>query len=156
MIIPVSFSSSPTQSFLPQTLAKISNDQVVLLEFQGALGFESSSQDQNGERDGQFIGTLTVDEDLKRPTLRIGHNVLEGKITDLPKPLAVLHRSAATRAKVQSSLSHSEGDEDVTIDHEDDDELSPTTSDVRWNAIAIIKRKIIFSNRPMIVVGRQS
>lgn len=73
----------------------------------------------------------------KRSTLRIGHHHLDGKIVALPKPLAVIH-------KTQSSGGNDASDND-------DDDLG-----TRWQAVAIVKRKIMFSTRPMPIVGKLS
>ncbi|KAH7868357.1 Ctf8-domain-containing protein [Lentinula edodes] len=144
MLIPVTFDRHPSTSSLqklPPSLLKISHDEVVLLDLQGALEVDSSHPN---ERDGKFIGTLTIDDDMKRSTLRIGHHLIEGKLVNLPKPLAVLHRSPAP-VRISDSRwtgEDSGGDEDVVMD------------DLQWNTLAIVKRKIIFAKRPTPLAGR--
>ncbi|KAE9405184.1 hypothetical protein BT96DRAFT_916365 [Gymnopus androsaceus JB14] len=163
MLIPITFNApSSSTPKLPPSLAKISHDEVVLIELQGALEIESSHPN---ERDGKLIGTLTIDQDLKRPTLRIGHHLIEGKLANLPKPLAVLHRSQK-QTRLSASQWTGEGDsnmpgEDTTMDGRKDDgaddELGLNSeSIVQWNAIAIVKRKIVFSKRPTPIVEGQA
>jgi chromosome transmission fidelity protein 8 len=59
MLIPITFNpdSKPQTPKLPPTLAKISNDEVVLIELQGNLEVSQSS-----DKNGQFVGELTIDE----------------------------------------------------------------------------------------------
>lgn len=64
----------------------------------------------------------------------IGHNLLEGKLVNLPKPLAVIHRNAAT------------AEDAMDVDHASQNTPS-------WDMVAIVKRKIVFSKRPMPIVG---
>ncbi|KAJ7757785.1 Ctf8-domain-containing protein [Mycena maculata] len=138
MIIPVNFPIPSTSTAkLPPALAKISHDELVLIELQGALEVECTS---DGERDGRLVGRLCIDESAKKATLTIGHHLLEGKIAPLPKPLAVLQRIA-------------DGADPDAMDCDPDDVATPTAS---WDAIAIVKRKIVFSKRPMPIVGRPS
>lgn len=62
MLIPITFNTpSSSTTKLPSSLAKISHDEVVLLELQGSLEIESSHLH---ERDGKLVGTLTIDTDL--------------------------------------------------------------------------------------------
>jgi len=61
MIIPINFDSSSSVQKLPPSLAKISHDEVVLIELQGELELENPSQ-----RNGRLIGTLKIDDDLVR------------------------------------------------------------------------------------------
>ncbi|KAJ6610699.1 Ctf8-domain-containing protein [Mycena sp. CBHHK59/15] len=141
MIIPVNFPlPSSSNAKLPPALANISHDELVLIELQGALEVECTS---DHERDGRLVGRLCIDAATNKPTLMIGHHLLEGKIAVLPKPLAVLHRMPG------------ESDPDAM---ECDAELSSQVVEtaVSWDAIAIIKRKIVFSKRPMPIVGRPS
>jgi hypothetical protein len=77
----------------------------------------------------------------KKPTLTIGHHLLEGKVAALPKPLAVLRRVVDAEPRPDAMDC-------------DDDASQKETSAVAWDAIAIVKRKIIFSNRPMPIVGK--
>jgi chromosome transmission fidelity protein 8 len=72
-----------------------------------------------------------------KPTLVIGHHLLEGKVVNLPKPLGVLHKdvcvvSSDRHTPDESAGSNSEGSEQVS-----------------WNVVAVVKKKIVFSKRPM-------
>ncbi len=63
MLIPITFNASESLEKLPPSLAKISHDEVVLIELQGALEIDSS---RPNERDGKLVGTLSIDKDLVR------------------------------------------------------------------------------------------
>lgn len=74
----------------------------------------------------------------------IGHHLLEGKVAQLPKPLAVLQRVPSI-------------DQDaMELDYDPDELQAGEVSTVSWDAIAVVKRKIVFSKRPMPIVGRPS
>ena len=70
-------------------------------------------------------------------TLLIGHHLLEGKPASLPKPLAILEK-----------VSPPSQEEDCSdgMDGRCDDQ-------VRWKIVAVVKRKIVFSKRPMPVAA---
>ncbi|KAF9041919.1 hypothetical protein BDZ89DRAFT_980990 [Hymenopellis radicata] len=146
MIIPVDFVLPSTSNLkLPPSVAKVSHDEIVLVELQGTLDVESTYE---GERDGKLVGKLTLDDDLKRPTLRIGHHLLEGKIVTLKKPLAIMHK---TRPK------QSDDDDDFPMDVTDDAGFNQTQKrEISWQAVAIVKRKVLFSKRPIPIVGKPS
>ncbi|KAG5651294.1 hypothetical protein H0H81_009147 [Sphagnurus paluster] len=194
MIIPINVApSSSSNPKLPPGLAKISHDEVVLIELQGALEVECNDP---SERDGKLVGKLKVDPsspkhrligstgfpaippfqplhrlhscefDQNKPTLLIGHHLLEGKIANLSKPLAVLLRSAATDHAIPSpstltrSQDELEGDDVEMLDfdgrsnemqHRDMDNVKG----VEWDVVAIVKRKIVFAKRPMPIVNLQ-
>jgi len=60
MLIPITFNPPSSQNpKLPTALAKISHDEVVLVELQGALDVEVA---QPTDKNGKFVGKLTVDE----------------------------------------------------------------------------------------------
>ncbi|EKM78635.1 hypothetical protein AGABI1DRAFT_74994 [Agaricus bisporus var. burnettii JB137-S8] len=145
MLIPITF--NPTSSHqtpkLPPILAKISNDEVVLIELQGKLEVPQSSN-----KNGQLVGELKLDEtDSRKATLMIGHNLLEGTIVQLSKPLAILHRSGA---EIDSSgVSSKDGDEE-------EEEKHVTSNQISWESIGIVKRKVVFAKRPMLIVGPSS
>ncbi|OCH84087.1 hypothetical protein OBBRIDRAFT_742189 [Obba rivulosa] len=130
MIIPINVQpvGSTSRTFPPQ-LAQFGTDELVLIDLQGFLDVE-------GDKQGQAIGKLRVDDGTK-PTLLIGHHLLEGKLVNLPKPLAVMRRASVTDA------------EDMT--GHGSPERSASTS---WNIVAVVKRKMVFSTRPMPMVGR--
>ncbi|EMD33943.1 hypothetical protein CERSUDRAFT_107735 [Gelatoporia subvermispora B] len=83
-----------------------------------------------------MVGTLSVDEATKKPTLLIGHHLLEGKLVNLPKPLAIMQRAPA-----------------ASTDNLEDDTREGSTN-ASWNIVAVVKRKMVFSKRPMPMVGK--
>ncbi|KAF8348918.1 Ctf8-domain-containing protein [Amanita rubescens] len=120
MIITITLASPPAdRQKLPPPLAKISHDEYVLIELQGKVNVECND---GADRNGQLVGNLKIDEVGNKPTLTIGHHLLEGKIVSLTKPLAILVRSEMG--------GHS-------------------TDDKEWCIAALVKRKIVFSKRPM-------
>ncbi|KAG6835502.1 hypothetical protein H0H93_000764 [Arthromyces matolae] len=155
MIIPINVASSSSNLKLPPGLAKISHDEVVLIELQGALEVDSN---QPNERDGKLVGKLNFEESTNKSTLLIGHHLLEGKISNIPKPLAVLVRSKApsnsTTVSGMGAL-ETEDVEDVEMLQENDQE-TPSSMDLGWDMVALVKRKIVFSKRPMPVVNLTS
>lgn len=76
----------------------------------------------------------------------IGHNLLEGTIVQLSKPLAILHRSGS---EIDSSgVTSKDGDEE--------EEKHVTSNQISWESIGIVKRKVVFAKRPMLIVGPSS
>ena len=74
-----------------------------------------------------------------KPSLLIGHHLLEGKLVELPKPLAVMNRVP------------------YADDYEDDaDRDEHAHAPARWDIVAIVKRKMVFAKRPMPMVGLTS
>ncbi|TFY83784.1 hypothetical protein EWM64_g228, partial [Hericium alpestre] len=134
---------------LPPALAQIGTSELALIELQGSLEVE-------GDKRGQTVGKLTIDADGKvclltvsyppkltlhaplkgKPTLLIGYHLLEGKIVNLSKPLAVLHRTAPPSADADA------------MDVDSDAPASPS-----YEIRAIVRKKLVFSKRPMPMVG---
>lgn len=79
----------------------------------------------------------------KKPTLLIGYHLLEGKLVNLPKPIAILHRPPP--------LESSSANDDCIPD--DGEDKTPPTS---WDIVAVVKRKMVFAKRPMPMVGKVS
>ncbi|TFY54759.1 hypothetical protein EVG20_g9578 [Dentipellis fragilis] len=138
MIIPITLPSSDSASTsLPPTLAQIGSSELVLIELQGSLEVE-------GDKHGKSVGKLTIpDDDKLKPTLLIGYHLIEGKITNLPKPLAVLHRV---------SPSDSVPSDAMDIDSENPSMSLPRPSP-SYTIRAIVRKKLVFSKRPMPMVG---
>lgn len=143
MIIPITI-PRPNQysAKLPPQLAQLGNDEIFLIELQGTLDVEGT---EVAQKDGQLIGNLNTTnmvrhqhvgvQDLadavhlqNKPTLIIGHHLLEGKVVNLPKPLGVLHKQST------------------------DD----TQGSTAWGVIAVVKKKLVFSKRPMPIAPKQS
>ncbi|KAG9218364.1 hypothetical protein CCMSSC00406_0007265 [Pleurotus cornucopiae] len=173
MIIPITLSTSPGAK-LPSGLAKISHDEVVLIELQGALEVETTKP---GERDGKVVGRLTIDEVTVRCFLTHHTTGLTSKrvlinldrvtsinamvspfdVATLAKPLAVLHRAnpphgASDAMDCDQNLDRSTIDVGQMGAGFENDAETGRTSDNQWEIIAVVKKKILFSNRPMPIV----
>lgn len=130
----------------------------------------------------------------------VGHNLLEGKIVNLAKPLAILKKketrissetstaasySPATIVKTRGRRSDNDKDELMDVDEDEDRdsdqgtdsdepsdegreftrkrglnsrtqaeaEATTTTTGVEYDLVALVKRKLLFSKRPMPVVN---
>ncbi|KAG1725385.1 Ctf8-domain-containing protein [Suillus lakei] len=140
MLVDVSVSLSSTfNPKFPPCIAKLGNDELVLIEMQGTLDVECN--EDTTTRDGQFVGKLNL-TDVNKPTLIIGHHLLEGKVVSLPKPLGVMHRK-------ETSKRHGclrDGADSISVE----DASNPGVS---WGIIAVVKKKIVFSKRPMPIVN---
>jgi chromosome transmission fidelity protein 8 len=89
-----------------------------------------------------------------KPTLRIGHHLLEGKIVSLPKPLAVLQRVCAPPPPPPAPPpppldENGDGDVDIQPNDTKDDDKVATSYAIR----TLIRKKIVFSKRPTPIVG---
>ncbi len=84
----------------------------------------------------------------------IGHHLLEGKIATLAKPLAIIHRANHPQETSSDAMdcdqSMDPGQMGAELD--DDDAERGRTGNNQWEIIAVVKRKILFSNRPMPIV----
>ncbi|KAH7884472.1 Ctf8-domain-containing protein [Phlebopus sp. FC_14] len=127
MIIPISVSfPNPFSSKLPAAIAKLGHDELFLIELQGTLDVEGG---EGMSRDGQLIGKLNT-ADMNKPTLLIGHHLLEGAVVNLPQPLGVLQKDV-----------HKQGESS---------DAEPGENEQRaWKITAVVKKKIVFSKRPM-------
>ncbi|KAG1821079.1 Ctf8-domain-containing protein [Suillus subaureus] len=139
MLIDVSVSlSNAFNPRFPSCVAKLGHDELVLIELQGTLDIRC---DEDTTRDGQFVGKLNL-KDANKPTLTIGHHLLEGKVVTLPKPLGVMHRK-------ESSKRHDypgDGDSSRSIEN-------TWNPGVSWDIVAVVTKKIVFSKRPMPIVN---
>lgn len=74
-----------------------------------------------------------------KPSLLIGHHLLEGTIATLPKPFAVILRTGNPGPDL--------GDDAIVIGSPADHSVSS-----KWSVVGIVKKKIVFSKRPMPVM----
>ncbi len=111
-----------------------------------------------------------------KPTLRIGHHLLEGKIVNLPKPLAILQRTCvvpppspppppppSTDSYKNTLDENGDIDGDVDMRHSDNCETKDGNNKSTPAAAAaiamsyaihtLVRKKIIFSKRPTPIVG---
>ncbi|XP_068697458.1 chromosome transmission fidelity protein 8 homolog [Montipora capricornis] len=95
----------------------------IIIELQGTL---ETKEDVSLE--GKCIGDLHFDA-KGTPMLIIGHHLLHGKVMDLDKPYAVLHK----KSNVLENDSSRKGD-------------------THYNICALVKKKIIFKTRPKPIV----
>lgn len=159
MIIPLKFPTNKTTEDLPPQLARLGSDEVVLIELQGFLELEGEAN----EGEEVVVGTLSMDNP-DRPTLTIGHHLLEGKVANLAKPLGVLSRNAPPPdAYVQNILSSSNQQQQPDSSPvkppagktEDDIDFEQADADNgSFDVVAIVKKKIVFAKRPVPIVGK--
>lgn len=79
-----------------------------------------------------------------KPTLTIGHHLLEGKVVNLPKPLGVLHKHVRSVPSAVHAPAEDSDDSD-----EGEGKKAKENQQVRWDVTAVVKKKIVFSKRPM-------
>ncbi|EIW83927.1 hypothetical protein CONPUDRAFT_119354 [Coniophora puteana RWD-64-598 SS2] len=157
MIIPVTVDlSSGSRHTLPSTLARLGNDDVALIELQGMLDVEGDDT----TREGKLIGKLNMDNPDK-PTLLIGHHLLEGKVASLAKPLAVIQRDGDRTNSPQDASVRGNGTNDMDIGEESPSSFrsagNPEGKEgatVGWRIVAVVKKKIVFAKRPMPLANR--
>ncbi|KAG9314957.1 Ctf8-domain-containing protein [Chiua virens] len=143
MIVPIAITQS--NAFSPKLapcIAQLGHDELFLIELQGTLDVQGLGSESASGKDGQLIGTLST-ADMNKPTLVIGHHLLEGKVVSLPKPLGVLHKHVRKAVAAHHSLL------DDASEGEDEGEKKKGEGEVRWDVIAVVKKKIVFSKRPM-------
>ncbi|KAI0255134.1 Ctf8-domain-containing protein [Lactifluus subvellereus] len=144
MILPLTLPSASSSrdtsaGTLPPALAQLGSSELFLLELQGEL-------EVSGDKRGQLVGRLTIDDDDSgkgKPTLRIGHHLLEGKIVSLPKPLAVLQR-------VRDNCGIEDDNATAAAAAAAEGAATPTTS---YAIRTLVRKKIVFSKRPTPIVG---
>ncbi|THH32253.1 hypothetical protein EUX98_g1954 [Antrodiella citrinella] len=146
MLIPVNLTSSSSSSggSLPPQLAPFGSDELILIEMQGTLETDS-------KRAGMMVGTLDIDDRTKKSTLRIGHHLLEGKLVNLPKPLAVLYRPPRPPTITEDDMD----EEERSVEEEDvERDWAGAKKEQRgWDVVAVVKKKMVFSKRPMPMVA---
>ncbi|KAK3894184.1 hypothetical protein Pcinc_002041 [Petrolisthes cinctipes] len=111
---------------------KISNDgseEWMMLELQGDL--ESRTQTKMSNK---FIGDLHFTKQGV-PVLIIGHHILYGKVMDMDKPFVIMN-------KIQTDTCMEVPESDTN------EEL-----DVLYNIKAVVKKKLIFKNRPKPIIA---
>lgn len=79
---------------------------------------------------------------------------------NLPKPLAVLFRSSSiAQSTAINDGDHEdgrEGDDMETMDVDGESQGNSAVKTVEWDVVAVVKRKIVFSKRPMPIVNLDS
>jgi chromosome transmission fidelity protein 8 len=75
MIIPINIASSSSNNKLPPGLAKISHEEIVLIELQGSLEVEYT---HISESDGKLVGKLKIDEATVSPLKTCISGILTG------------------------------------------------------------------------------
>ncbi|TFK83324.1 hypothetical protein K466DRAFT_266811 [Polyporus arcularius HHB13444] len=130
--------SSPKRRPLPPQIVQFGTEELVLIELQGAL-------EVDGNKDGQLVGNLRVDPNTKKPTMMIGHHLLEGKLVNLAKPLAVLHKHGSPP-----------GADDGAAMEVEDGSSRPAAHATSWDVVAVVKKKMVFAKRPLPVVGHST
>jgi len=118
---------------LPPCIVTLGHDGLFLIELQGTLDVQCPEWTA---KDGQLIGMLNA-ADMNKPTLVIGHHLLEGEVVNLPKPLGVLHKQVRNPGSSAVHAPDAEG------------EGEKEGKQVRWDVTAVVKKKVVFAKRPM-------
>ena len=106
-----------------------------IIEMQGDL--ESRNHEQ---LEGKFIGDLHYTKE-GIPIMIIGHHILYGKIQSLERPLV-----SVEKVEMGGELRRKEGEELMDLDEE-------MEVKVEYRVKSIIKKKIIFKNRPKPIIA---
>ena len=80
--------------------------------------------------------------------MRIGYHLLEGKIVNLSKPLAVMKKKAPAS---EIPVRETEG-----MDIDGDNPTNGLRGACEYDIVAVVKRKILFSKRPMPITNAAS
>ncbi|KAI9007696.1 Ctf8-domain-containing protein [Hyaloraphidium curvatum] len=158
-------------------------DELFLLELQGTLETSESGADA---LDGQPLGTIEWQKDKnKGPVLRIGHHRLEGKLTQLPQPFAVIRKRALPPDDADEEMLDAGASDDAhfggrrrrrtgfggmagftssappsstapTAPASPSKDNDPDAAQAEYDVLTIVRYKYLFKSRPEIVVGEAS
>ena len=109
-----------------------------MLEFQGVM----EMREEGAEVDGATIGEITCKEDKKHVTLLVGNQRLDGKVTELKQPFAVM-----SKRRLAPPAGNDDGMEDQAEDGE------KPTGEIEMEIVGFITRKIVFVHRPTVVTA---
>lgn len=115
-----------------------------LVELQGEL----ETRDQI-PFDSMHIGDLHFDCVRGMPSLIVGHHLLTGKVVDLEKPFAVLRKKSAAHVQRDHCAWSNSG-----MELESGIGMQVEHKNTEYEVIAIIKKKIIFKNRPKPIITK--
>ncbi|CAO1632259.1 unnamed protein product [Parajaminaea phylloscopi] len=99
--------AAASQQQAPQPLLAMSpNGELVLIELQGSLEMDAQTDEEGGQT---VIGELHWGQGSQdKPTLVLSHHRLEGKLTKLSKPMAVLEKKQRAPALADGSKEESQ------------------------------------------------
>jgi len=120
----------------PNIVVKMPSDpnQWGLIELQGQI----ETRDQVS-LNGMHIGDLHFNG-KGVPKLIVGHHLLTGKVQKLEKPFAILKKMDSNNFSDSTSLANANGEHEVR--------------DIEYQIIALITKKILFSNRPKPIITK--
>ncbi|KZT57696.1 hypothetical protein CALCODRAFT_495946 [Calocera cornea HHB12733] len=97
----------------------------------------------------------------EKPTLRIGHHMLEGKVVTLPKPLAVLRkRTSPSHQRLPPSGTSDSADEPAphkAAAEEEEDEIAldaQAGGGTSYEVVEVVRKKVVFARRPALVIDK--
>ncbi|KAF7293754.1 hypothetical protein HMN09_01170700 [Mycena chlorophos] len=161
IIIPISFNLGASGLHtLPPALARISHSEVVLVELQGALEVDYVKP---SERDGKLVGRLGLDDSGVRNTFFLSSRSYSvdrkpercESATTCSRDASRNWPSRSLCFKFNAVAGEHNSVDDTDVDRDAADSApSETQTTTGWDAIALIKRKIVFSKRPTPIVGR--
>ena len=121
-------------------------DQWGLIELQGKI----ETRDQISIND-MHIGDLHFNQ-KGVPNLIVGHHLLTGKIIDLEKPYAILKKRTITVERV--TMDSDNGTKDCEMNMEENSTTGAASNSTEYEVVALINRKILFSNRPKPIITK--
>ncbi|XP_042885085.1 chromosome transmission fidelity protein 8 homolog [Penaeus japonicus] len=111
----------------------------IILELQGDL--ESRTQEEMASK---FIGDLHFTKE-GIPILIIGHHIMYGKVQDLEKPYALMHKKKRNTDT-----------KEMEVDGTETQETTASTAGVEYLIKALIRKKILFKSRPKPIIAVQT
>lgn len=180
MIIPINLNPEPDTSDLgcsfPPHIVKLGTSELVILEMQGSFHVEGLGEGDDTK--GRMVAKLMIGEvstcpflarkslrgvrltrltiQDNKPSLLVGHNLLEGKIVTLSKPLAVLRKRSPMKsgavAQVNAQDDIEDMDEEGARKINDFGESVEDGTGLEYDMVALVTKKLLFSKRPMPVV----
>ncbi|KAF9475116.1 hypothetical protein BDN70DRAFT_884130 [Pholiota conissans] len=183
MLIPITLASSSNPK-LPSGLVKISHDEIVLIELQGSLEVElNDPRERDGKFVGKLKiddtnkPSLLIGHHFLEGKIAPLPKPYAIMVRNGPHPPREpdFHSSSTSNPNNQNRKSHSttrsgpgsndndEGDDDAMAVDEDSAAQGPESregdikqgSSAGWTIMGIVKKKIIFSKRPMPVIGNK-
>jgi len=108
--------------------------------------------------DAKELGEFSLSE-KGSATLKIGSHLLDGKVVDLPKPLIVAQKQQSSTEpspalkKQRTDASSSSPSSPPSFSSSSSLPSSFESCSIEYDVIGVVKRKVLFKNRPKIITS---